>query len=162
ILTSSLLDIKPTFLYYLQLTSEKIPGISLLPWLNKVDSKTRVRNLFMETGFTLPGILVANPSIKKSLREGLSYYRIDPKTGAVLIRESLLPLIIKGKQRAVLQGSWIFSCYPLNSKNWSYVLANVKTHEWTLDLNSKLAKRANVESLENKLKAFYGNEILCK
>jgi hypothetical protein len=40
-----------------------------------------------------------------------------------------------------------------------YVLANLKTGQWTIGLSSQLAKKAPVDQLLRRLKGLYGDEI---
>lgn len=158
----SLLDIKPTILSFLNLPLDNSRGISLLPWVTQPNNTSIVqRDLIAETGFTLPGILVANPSIQKTLEEGLSYFKIDPKSGDVYIRPEIQNLLIIGKQRAIFNYPWQVSCYPVNNKTWLVTVANMNTLQWTTDINSPLAQQANAKELLAKLRAFYGSEFHC-
>ncbi len=155
----SLIDIKPTSLAYLNIKHNHSQGISLLPLLTGKKNTLAPRDLFIESGFTLPGLLVAQPNVKKLLQEGLSYFAIDPDSGAVVIRHDLGQLIIQGKQRAVIRYPWLVAVYPTKHRQHVIIVANMQTRQWTTDLNSPLAVAANAKSLLTSLKQFYGNEL---
>lgn len=159
---ASLLDIKPTVLSYLHLPGTDMQGISLLPWLTQPNNTSLMpRDLYAETGFTLPGILVANPSIEKALRQGLGYFRVDSKTGSVVTKDLFIKLMVEGKQRAIIDYPWELACYPTDNRIWLLTLANMSTHQWTTDLTSSLAHEAHTDEMLAKLKLFFGSEYKC-
>lgn len=155
----SLIDIKPTSLAYLNIKHNHAQGVSLLPLITGKKNELKPRDLFIESGFTLPGLLVAQPNVKKLLQEGLSYFAIDPESGAVIIRHDLGQLIIKGKQRAIIHYPWLLAAYPTKHQQHVIIVANMQTRQWTTDLNSPLALKADAKSLLASLKKFYGNEL---
>jgi hypothetical protein len=158
----SLIDIKPTVLAFLNLPISNVQGMSLLPWLvNPATKALSTRDFYIESGFTLPGILMADPSIKNVLEQGASYFRIDPKTGSLVTKDEFAKLIIATKQLGIIDYPWLLACYPVNNDYRILVLANMNTFQWTTDLQSNLAKQANADLMLNKLRNFYGAEFHC-
>lgn len=158
---ASLIDIKPTVLAFLNLPNNYVQGISLLPWLVNPNTKILNRDFYIESGFTLPGILMADPSIKNVLEQGASYFRIDPKTGFLITKDKFAKLIIATKQLGIIDYPWLLACYPVNQDLRILLLANTISLQWTTDLNSNLAKQADVNAMLTKLKNFYGMEFHC-
>jgi len=162
---TSLIDIEPTLLSFLKQPPSHAKGhhadaISLLPFISgKKTQLNKPRNLFLETGFTLAGVEVANPNIKTVLEQGLSYFKILPKTGAIVIKPRLRKLIIKGKERAVIRYPWFLARYPTTTHNIIILIANLKTKHWTTDLNTPFAQHSPARSMLIDLQKFYGKEI---
>ncbi|MBB72303.1 MAG: hypothetical protein CMF50_07885 [Legionellales bacterium] len=156
----SLIDIAPSLLDYVNIKQDKMQGISLLQnILSKTVPKPPARNIFLETGFTLPGILVANPSIGTLLNQGLVYYNIEPETGLLRVKPELSNAIIKGKQRGVLRGDWLLVDVPdLDDKHF-VILVNTKTGQWSDELSSAWAKQAPVADMQKALQNFYDDEL---
>lgn len=157
----SLIDIAPTVLDYLHIANPGMQGISLMPQITAFPQEGLGNTpVYMETEFTLPSILTADPSISKVLEEGLSYYDLNTKTGNLQVKESIGKLIVKGKQRSVLQGKWLLAFYPNSIGPGSLVLVNLATKQWTLDMTTPFAKTAPLAQMWQELHDFYGSEII--
>ncbi len=158
--TASLIDISPTVLDYLHLPRTTMQGVSLLPDIT-MNQATGIgdRPIFIETEFTLPSILTADPSITKVLDEGIGYYQLDKATGMLEVKPMFTRLIIKGKQRAVVQGSWMLAMYPNANKAATLVLVDLANRQWTTDLQSSFAQSSPLPQLLSELQQFYGDEV---
>ena len=156
----SLIDIAPTILNFLNLKSPyKMQGVSLLSLVNTSNDTLQPRPIFIETGFTLPGILSATPKAEVVLNEGISYYQVIPENGHMIINPIYAPMIIKGKNRAIISPPWMLAFYPNQNQAGKLVLINMITKEWTTNLTSKFAQQSPLRALATQLKRFYGNEI---
>lgn len=152
----SLIDIKPTLFDLLKIDDKQSSGISLAPYLkHEAAAPPKTRPLFFETGFS-PDIMLSKKMTMQNLLDlGVRYYKIDPKTGVLSFRQDMTPLIIANKQRAVGYGPWLLALYP----NGIRVLVNHETGQWTDDLNSQLALKSPLTTMQAALKKQYGDEI---
>lgn len=178
---SSLVDIAPTIIDWLNLTPmQAIDGISLRPYFsnqNKLHSSPRA--LFMETGDSLTEIETDHIYIEKVFKREIGVYTINTSNGLLMMNPLAEKSIIQNKQRAIMWNNWLLARYPANikmdlvsanKKNKSnlishivpayFVLANLKTGQWTIGLSSPFAKAAPVEELMQQLRNFYGDEVL--
>jgi arylsulfatase A-like enzyme len=183
----SLLDIAPTILDYLNYAPlEKIDGISLKSDLLHDTNTTQppsARALFLETGYSLSDIESKNINVEKVLKKTIGIYKINPQTGQLFVNPAADKAVNENKQRAILWGDWLLARYPatvrqqlqtsssdkkkigvrFNYENYIqpafYVLVNRKTGKWDIGLNNSLAEEAPIETMLEKLKAFYGNEV---
>lgn len=152
----SLVDLKPTILALLNLPDQHSSGISLAPYIKaKQLAPPSDRHLFFETGFSPDLILTEKMTMENLLDLGVRYYKIDAQTGRVFFKDSMTPLIIANKQRAVRYGDWLLAYYPNGLK----VLLNMKTGLWTDDLNTPFAKQSPLSKMQSALKAHYGEEL---
>jgi len=181
---SSLLDIAPTVLDFLQLSPlNGIDGTSLQSRSREERfvrrggyAPTNSRPLFLETGFSISEIETDHIEIEKVVNRTIHLYQMDPQNGRIFVKPSAAKGVLENKQRAVLLGPWILAYYPrtlrskfifeehyVKSKNYIlpayYVLANIKTGEWTLGLDTAFAQKAPVQELLAQLRGFYRGEI---
>lgn len=178
---SSLLDIAPTVLELLQLPGlKKIDGVSLHDYvMNKPTKSATQRALFMETGDSITEIETDHIYIEKVVKHEIGIYKINPSNGLLFMSEPAEQSLIKNKQHSILMGEWLLARYPARIatklvpfKKGStqmrvasyalptfFVLANVKTGLWTIDLSNPLVKSAPLPELMHKLKDFYGDEV---
>ncbi len=180
---SSLVDIAPTILDMLKLPPlQRGDGISLRDeLLDQKMGKSLPRALFLESGDSLTEIETDHIYIEKVLKHEIGIYRINPTNGLLMMDPKAEQSIIKNKQLAVLWGDWLLARYPalvltkfkIVKKPDSttqfipqsyvspsyFLLANLKSGQWTVGLSSSLAKTAPVEGLMRKLKDFYGDEV---
>jgi arylsulfatase A-like enzyme len=176
-----LMDIAPTILDLLHLPAlMHADGISLKPYLfspNNTALTNNQRPLFFESSFTLEEIEKEGISVDKVLAKTVKLYRMDPKSGLVFIKKEAERGMNKNKQEGIIQGNWLLAQYPEstrwellhdNSKGINHqariepaymVLVNLKTRDWTMELDSAFAKTAPLESLKEQLYGFYGKEI---
>lgn len=175
----SLLDIAPTILDLINLPSIKnSDGVSLKAIiLNRQYGSAQHRPFFLETGHSISEIETDHIKMEKVLRQGISLYNLDPNNGHIFVKPAVQNQVLASKQRAVLLGEWLLALYPASQRSrfmnnikdsWMvesyilpayYVLANVKTGEWTIGLTSSFAKKAPVFKLRKMLKGFYGEEL---
>ncbi len=168
----TLADIAPTILGYLHISPlPHIDGhIYNLRNLNRFSAP-----VFLETGDRFTSIEKNNISVSHVVKEAIGSYNINPQTGLLTINNNLLPNLYANKQRAILVDDWLLARYPqshgytrTNPNNLMglkptiiapyYVLLNLKTGQWTLDLSSPFAKKIAPSLLERFMK-FYGDEI---
>lgn len=177
---SSLLDIAPTILDLLNLPPlREMDGISLKPYFDHLahgEKATRV--FFMETGDSLSDIETDDIKVDKVIQNRIGVYQVDPVTGLLQMRSAAEASLIKNKQLAIFWQDWILARYPTHlqtklvpSKEDAtkyllspvvipayFVLANVKTGQWTIGFSDPFARQVRVEKFMQKLKQFYGDE----
>jgi hypothetical protein len=155
---ASLIDIAPTILDILSISPlAKADGISLKP-----DTQSSERTFFMETGDTLSEIETDHIYIEKVIKHEIGIYGISGK-GLLTMNPPAAQSIIKNKQLAIFRGDWILAHFPTSLRNKKvipayFVLANVKTGQWTVELDSNFAKKSPVQALNQELKGFYGKD----
>lgn len=115
---ASLEDVTPTIVDALNLSaSVSFDGVSLLPLLNPAPSPhplgERIR--FMETEFNPPGVSLGQVISASALRDASEYYRIDPKTDRILIREEFLGDILANRQYAASRNGKMLALVPVQS-----------------------------------------------
>lgn len=172
--TSSLVDIAPTILDFLNLPAmANVDGISLL---NNINHEPRA--LFMETGDSLAEIETDKIYIEKVFKHEIGIYTLDTKNGLLMMTTPAEQSVIKNKQLAVMWNGWMLAHFPATMQNKLrsakvksklafkpymippyFILANLKTGEWTVGLSSDFAKKAPVDELMKRLRDFYGNEV---
>ncbi len=179
---AALLDITPTLLDLLNLPAiDKADGISLKKQLLLTHSSqtSNKRPLYFETDLSLSAIEKNNIFVNQVLRRAIGLYSIDPKTGRLSVKSEAHSAILHNKQRAILQGDWLLAKYPeslttlfspapkktLQPVSYSipsyFVIANIKTGQWSIGLHSAFAKTAPIDTMLKELVAFYGDEVQC-
>lgn len=181
---ASLMDIAPTTLELLNLIPMKITdGVSFKPSLFSLATQTTSqRPLFLETGHSISEIQTKDIFIENVIKKTIGVYQINPSSGQLFVKSAAEQSINQSKQRAVLLGDWLLARYPATTKtimasskekNTSsiklslepqtyppfFVIANLKTGEWSIDFSSSLAKKAPIIELSKKFNDFYGDEI---
>ena len=154
---TSLIDIKPTLLDILDIHSPDVDGISLKPYLENHNVKTKSRMIFCETGFTPLELKKSKVSIKNAVYEGIQAFQIEPHTGRIIMKPSFTNKLLATKQRAVFFGDWTLALYPNNNKQIP-ILINRKTKMWTDDLSIPFAKQSPAKKMLATLKTFYEQE----
>lgn len=170
--TITLADVAPTLLNYLRLSP-----------LNHIDGKPydlrkpnqRSTAIYLETGDKVAAIEKADIAILNVVQEAIGSYDINANTGMLTLKSNLLPLLVKSKQHAIVKDGWMLARYPQGQgyirKNPRdkfnmthgiipayYVLLNLKTGQWTMDLSDSFAKGV-APGLLRDLNQFYGDEI---
>jgi arylsulfatase A-like enzyme len=187
---ASLLDIMPTILDLLQqpaLVSSR--GISLKPLLLATNNAERTRPLFLET-YNDSIAALADDTIRDSIQVGLGVFLFDAKTGMLTENPEVAKVQLAGKERAILKGNWLLAELPglrqinvtqqqlaANKSSGRHqvkvalefydapafmVLLNLKTRQWTTELNTAWAKAAPLADLCQDLQHFYGAELSCQ
>ncbi|MCW5583507.1 MAG: sulfatase-like hydrolase/transferase [Gammaproteobacteria bacterium] len=178
---SSLIDIAPTILDLIGLSPLSfVDGISLRnDFFNRQNQEASPRALFMETGDSIAEIETDHIYLEKVIKHQIGIYRIDPNKGLLIMSSQAEKLIIKNKQLAVLWKGWMLAHFParketrlvqlgkkserLTAKSFVippyFVLANLKTGQWTIGFSAPFAKTAPVSELMGRLKRFYGDEV---
>lgn len=156
----SLLDIKPTILGKLGITTPQQSGKSLLDFLS--GEKTVVsshQDFFLESDFSPESVHTVHPETRRVLFEGINFYEINPVTTKITVKHPMGELIISSKQYADLYGSWILALYPQHKKNRMPILVNLETGLWTNDLKSSLARQAPINHMIHAMQSFYGDDV---
>jgi len=174
----SLLDIAPTILDFLNLKPFKLTdGVSLVSVINHQAAINPHRIVILENGYTTPEISRANISTANVLNE-MPAIAIDRTTGLLFITENAQRILLQQKQRAALLDDWLLARYPqsvryklvsrddtsqLTIKEINipahYILANIVTKEWTMDLASDFAKLAPLSQLMSAFVLYHFDEI---
>lgn len=177
---SSLLDIAPTILALLQFPAMKnVDGVALDSYvlgLSQQKKQKLSRPLYLETGYSASELETNHIEVEKVVKGAIHLYAVDPKNGYLYIKPTAESAVLQNKQRAILMGPWLLARYPASSRNSLirikgalatktyilpayYVLANTQTGQWTVGLDTALAKKAPVRELQQRLKVFYGKEL---
>jgi arylsulfatase A-like enzyme len=156
----SLVDVKPTILSFLKLPLLDTDGISLEPYIENKQSTVLPRMIFLETGFTPHALTTTTISIKEAVYQNFDLFKIDHKTGHIILRPFIANQLMSTKQRAVYYGDWTLALYPIEKENKPIlILVNRKTGEWTDDLNVSLTKHSPVKQMMCALQRHYGKEL---
>jgi len=161
----SLIDVAPTLLDVLGISPlHQMDGISLNLYFSINYKTSPARAFFMETGDTMSEIETDHIYIEKVLKHEIGIYNIDAKTGLLTMNPLASLSINKNKQRAILWNDWMLAHYPASLYKKKvmpayFVLVNVKTGWWTVELSSSFAKTAPLSFLRQQLNHFYENEI---
>jgi len=175
----SMLDIAPTLLELVKLPQlAGADGISLKPYLEGKSGAQSTRHFFLETTYSIDEIEKSEIAVNEVLQKALGLYTVDHKTGLIFIKPSDEAIMNHDKQFAVLEGDWLLARYPttfrtrlamipgsMNAEAEKYtlppyfVLVNLKSGQWTTELDTPFARQSPAQTLLNKLKAFYGNEL---
>ncbi len=157
---SSLVDINPTILNYLRMPIINKDGISLLPLITgNTDQALQPRPIFMETGLSLSAITKINPDPAQVLAQGIDYYSFDKKNNYITVNSKLMNQTLAAKQKAILNFPWLLIVIPHGAQPNEVILANLKTGQWTLELDSPLARQAPLKNIKQEMQKFYGNEV---
>ncbi len=168
----SLLDVKPTILDLVNLkeriktafnttaNQEQLAGNSLMPSIMGKQDKINPKHIFMESDYSPESIRTVYPDTRKIVLDGIQLFQIDPITTRLTVKDSMGQMIIKSKQYADIYGEWILAFYPQNNHYQMPVLVNLKTGQWTTDLSSSFAKKSPANEMYQRLKQFYGHEIM--
>lgn len=111
---ASLTDILPTIADMLGLpTDASFDGTSLHEVLmNPPDDRTTIDPVVsLETGFHLYALADLDLNEMALFDEAGAFYRIQPN-GALVLREEVLPRLLRSKQRGVLRGDWLLASLP--------------------------------------------------
>ncbi len=156
----SVMDIKPTVFEFLNLPLGRSSGNPLQDYL--FGEKTFVapkQDFFVESDFSPEAIRTIHPEERKVLFEGIDYFRIDPKTTRIVVRDSMLQMILSSKQYADYYGTWVLALYPQTNKIMMPILVNLKTGQWTNDLTSEFAQSSPAHHMLIAMKVFFGGDI---
>lgn len=156
----SVMDVKPTILEFLDLPLGRSSGNALQDYIfgNKswVDIK---QDFFTESDFSPEAVRSIHPEERKVLFEGIDYFRIDPKTTHIVVRDSMMKMILSSKQYADYYGDWVLAVYPQNHNVMMPILVNLKTGYWTNDLNSQFAEDSPARRMLRAMKVFFGEDM---
>jgi hypothetical protein len=91
--------------------------------------------------------------------EGVEFFKIDPKTTRIFVRDSMGKLIIASKQYALVGGDWVLALYPQDKGKMTFVLLQLSTGKWTTDMSLAFAQNSPLKQMLYTLKHFYGSEL---
>ncbi|MBN1684367.1 MAG: sulfatase-like hydrolase/transferase [Gammaproteobacteria bacterium] len=149
----SLIDIKPTVLNMtIKLSGKNFydDGVSLLPEIMNIEKKAPDRMIFVETGFTPVAINAQTYSVQDAVYQSIDLYKIDAKTSNIVMKNSVIPHLMRLKQLGIYYKNWFLASYPKNSHQRLFILVNRKTGQWTDDLTTAFA--CGSRSLRDKLR----------
>lgn len=132
-ITASLSDIEATLGDWLGVPADQRrprDGLSLLPAI--AEGRTpfpEPRVVPLETGFSHRSLELGDPDEAELIAQAGQYYRITPE-GRLVLKERLLPELLRQKQRGVASGDWLLGAYPhdADAGEWELILANHQTH----------------------------------
>ncbi|HSW70611.1 MAG TPA: sulfatase-like hydrolase/transferase, partial [Gammaproteobacteria bacterium] len=175
---SALFDLAPTILDLLHKAPlQASDGLSLLPYFSKGKKEPAARPLYLETGYSLSEIETNQIEVEKVLNRSIQLYQVKPENGYLFLKPEAEPAVLRNKQRAILFGPWRVARDPavprmqfkgsgsrlsLRTEVQApyYLLANIKTGEWTLGLDTPFAQSAPVKDLLRQFTDFYGEEAI--
>jgi len=155
----SMIDIKPTVLSMLKLPSPQSDGISLVPYIQHLPVKDAQRMFFEETGLAPSAVKAKQISIQNAIYEARDMFKVDQKTGRLVMKSSMVKKLLQVKQRAVYYGPWVLALYPGPHAQFVPVLVNRQTGLWTDDLTIPFAEHSPAIKMLRQLKHFYGSEV---
>lgn len=177
--TVSLMDIAPTLLDMLGLPPlAGADGVSQRRHFSgRQTEQSPPRAIFMETGDSLSEIETDHIYVEKVIKHEIGIYTVDPVKGLLYMSPEAEASLIHNKQRGILLGDWLLVRYPprmavklVTGKEGKaefaretvpafYVLANVRTGQWTIGLDTPFARSAPVKDLLRRLQGFYPGEL---
>lgn len=168
----TLLDIKPTVLSFtiapnkLGLHSHELlsetgaePTMSLAPFIVGSARHLSDRMLFLESDYSPEALRTVYPETRKLLLEGADLFQINADNTRLTVKDQMVEMIIKSKQYAVIYGSWMLALYPQANHTKMPVLVNLKSGDWTTDLNTPFARTSPARAMQLSLQRFYGEEV---
>jgi arylsulfatase A-like enzyme len=156
----SLMDIKPTLLSMLHVTMGKMDGKSLRGYLT--GSKEVVgspADFFMESDFSPAAVRSVHPELRAALLEGLDFFHVDPLTTYLTVKKEMAEVIISSKQYADINGEWELALYPQHLGSMMPILVNLRTGQWTNDLQTPFAQQSPALHMLQALRSFYDSNI---
>ncbi|TAK73723.1 MAG: DUF229 domain-containing protein, partial [Gammaproteobacteria bacterium] len=161
---TSLMDIGPTILELL-----KFPPLRFHDGVSP--QKSVQGDFFIESGYSTEGMQKDKISTEEVLRQVIGFLQIEPD-GSIFLKKEDEKKMIASKQYAMISGNWLLAYYPpmshlkmvLEGSTFRikqemapryFVLVNLKTREWTTELNSSFAATAPVAILLHRLKTFF-------
>lgn len=147
----ALIDIAPTILNYLNLPIPKsMDGISLLATVLNPNHQLPNRSFFIESG------MFPNQDISREKAREIahSFYEINPITKELELKANGLNTIRQQKLFGIIKGDWILARYP-DEKEYISVIQNLKTGQWSDDLNSPFALTTPAELMLDELRLFF-------
>jgi hypothetical protein len=151
----SLVDIKPTILNMLNISSSDSDGESLLPFIKSQKMVAKPRMIFAETGFTPTAMTGESIAVGKILLQSFRIFEINPETDKVTMRAEAVDKLLKTKELAVYYKNWVLALYPDFADKMVPILVNRKTGQWTDDLQIPFAKNSPGDMMLATLKRFY-------
>lgn len=155
----SLLDIKPTILGLLHISTIKDDGLSLAPIILGKQKNVPAHIVFLESDYTPQAIRTVFPETRQVLLEGMHLFQIDPHSKKLTVKPDMVEMIIKSKQFAEIKGEWMLALYPQDKSRYTPILINLKTGEWTNHLSSALAKHSEAQQMLKAIKSFFGKPL---
>lgn len=157
---ASLIDIQPTIMDLLHVSTPKTDGISLVPYLEgKTVQRAEPRKFFIEIDFTPVAIRASDVSMQNVIFQSIDLFEIVPGTSTIVMKPSMFKRILRTKQKAMYYGDWLLGLYPDRKDRLYPVLVNWKTGYWTDDLSSTFAENSPAKTMMQDLIRFYGHEV---
>jgi Sulfatase len=152
----SLEDVAPTLVDVLGIQgSTPFDGVSLAPLLHghalagTMDFKNRIR--YMETEFNPPGVALGQTVTPSALTDAAEFYRIDPDTDRILIREEFMEEILANRQYAASRNGRVLASLPATGgldRPLAYLEGPESAPRW---IGAEVGKQAEPELAELRL-----------
>jgi arylsulfatase A-like enzyme len=156
----TLLDIKPTLLEYLKLPSSQASGISLLAAIQGREQTLNERHIFLESDYSPSAIRTVYPEVRKVMLEGIDIFQINPVTTRLTVKNEMTAKIISSKQYADIYGEWMLALYPQDKHHRMPILINLNNGQWTNEMQSEFAQHSPAAVMMERLREFYGEELV--
>lgn len=150
----ALFDIAPTILNYLSITPNHVmDGVSLLPSILN-SAALPIRTFFIESGM-LPNQTL---SLNRIMNIGQQLYQVNPENNQLEIKSTQKENVFHQKLYGAIHGDWIYALYPLETF-YIPVIQNLKTGQWSDNLNTPFAKSSPAKELSEELATFYKKQL---
>jgi hypothetical protein len=159
---ASLEDIVPTVLDLLRVPAvdANFDGLSLRELLRgRADPIVEERVRFTETDFTLPRMLAGEFNVRWIAENAIDYYRVNPASGWVELRNERLPAMMAYKERAAIGRHWLMAALPAAGNRTSYWLINRDTGEASAADTMWRTQRENASILYRALHERFPGEL---
>ena len=121
-----------------------------------------LQHVFIESDFSPEAIHTVYPETRKVVLEGIQLFQIDPVSTRLTVKDKMGQMIINSKQYADIYGDWMLALYPQSQQNYTSVLINLKTGQWTNDMHSDFALHSPALAMQTQLKNFYTAELAAR
>lgn len=158
--TTSLMDVAPTILDFLQLPAlASADGISLYPAIAQ-GSGLPERPIYIETGEMIDGMAIDNADVARIVHSAIRAYQVDRASGAVVMTNAGKEAGMYNKQYAVIFGGQMLAQYPpsyvgsmvtdaatgeahveAKVKPGYFVTANLHTGKWHFGADTRLKRQ---------------------
>ncbi|NNF67227.1 MAG: sulfatase-like hydrolase/transferase, partial [Gammaproteobacteria bacterium] len=162
---TSLIDIAPTILDYLDLPASEMDGMSLLGLIDEdpaTISQFDNRILTLESGYSTQALLSLLPKVEDTLRESAKTYAVNER-GRIVIKPQYIDELILKKQRGVISGDWQLSTYRyVREDRYKQRLFNRKSRQYWEDEGLQVADGPLDELTAETCRRFASDEPFAK
>lgn len=155
----SLMDIKPTILDIIKVKLKSAlrdsEGRSLAGIVADKSEPAPLRHIFIESNFSPVAIRTTYPDMAETLLEGIKIFEINPASARLTVKSSMRDMIIASKQFADIYDHWMLALYPQKDNTRMPILVDLKSGQWTNNLDSQFARQSPAKEMKQRLESFY-------